>query len=141
MMPQTNKQLVCRWYESAPHADMALAAEAVRPDCLHHLPGLPPLSGADHAALMDSFRTAFPDLAVQVHAIVAEADRVVLRGSWSGTQSGAVLGIPATGKTVQVKEIHAFHVIDGQIAEHWVAMDQLGMLQQLGVLPPPPTSA
>jgi len=140
MTPEATKQLIRRWYESAPHADIVLAAEAVRPDCLHHLPGMPPLSAADHAALMDSFRMAFPDLAVQVHDILTEDDRVVLRGSWSGTQSGAVLGIPATGKSVHVKEMHAFRVSDGQIAEHWVAMDQLSMLQQLGVLPAPPTS-
>lgn len=135
MTPDTNTQLVRRWYESAPQAGASLAVDAVRADCIHHMPGMPPLSGADHAALMESFRMAFPDLAVQVHAIVAEADRVVLRGSWSGTQTGAVLGIPATGRAVQVKEIHAFRLVEGRIAEHWVTMDQLGMLQQLGGFP------
>ena len=49
-------------------------------------------------------------------------------------QVGAVLGIPATGKTANAKEMHSFRLIDGQIAEPWVVMDQLGMWQQFGVI-------
>jgi predicted ester cyclase len=50
-------------------------------------------------------------------------------------QFGAVLGIPTTGKTINAKEMHSFRLIDGQIAEHWAVMAQLGMLRQFGVIP------
>ena len=64
-----------------------------------------------------------------------EVDRPVMCIRVAIAQVGAVVGIPATGKTANAKEMHSFRLIDGQIAEHWVVMDQLGMVQQFGVIP------
>jgi predicted ester cyclase len=46
-------------------------------------------------------------------------------------------GIPPTGKAVTVPAIQTFRLVDGKIAEAWLSIDRLGMLQQLGVLPAP----
>jgi predicted ester cyclase len=61
------------------------------------------------------------------------ADRVV----WTATHTGDFMGIPATGKQIKVSEMHINRFEGGKLAERWGAWDQLGMMQQLGVIPMP----
>jgi predicted ester cyclase len=61
---------------------------------------------------------------------------VVARLTQSGTHHGIFLGIPPTGKRVQVTGIEIFRLAGGKIVEHWNSYDDLGLFQQLGVLPP-----
>src|SRR5439155_22952243 len=81
------------------------------------------------------YRAAFPDLQVNAEDLIAEGDRVVARWSSSGTHKGDFMGIPPTGKQVQITGIDLFRFSGGKIAEHWGVFDQLWMLQQLGVAP------
>jgi predicted ester cyclase len=69
--------------------------------------------------------------------LVAEGDKVTKVWTSTCTHQGAFLGIPSTGNRIVVKGIEVFRIADGKIAEVWVCMDNLGMLQQLGVIPPP----
>jgi len=62
---------------------------------------------------------------------------VVTRGNLTGTNSGSFAGMPPTGKRVTVSYIDMVRFADGKLAEHWGQMDQLGMMQQLGVIPTP----
>lgn len=97
-------------------------------------PGFPP--GVD--AVKNSlklFRAAFPDLRVTVEDIVSEDDKVAVRLTFRGTHGGEFMGIPPTGKTLTIAAIAIDRVSDGKITEHWVVRDDLGMLQQLGVIP------
>jgi len=87
------------------------------------------------------WRKAFPDLNVTVDLIVAEGDLVSVRWTARGTNTGSGNGIPATGKSVQTTGITMFRFADGAIAEEWTAGNQLGLMRQLGLLPPPVTSA
>jgi predicted ester cyclase len=57
--------------------------------------------------------------------------------TWQGTQSGEFLGIPPTGKRVTWGVFDMVRVAEGKIAEHWGLMDQLSLMQQLGVIPIP----
>jgi predicted ester cyclase len=68
---------------------------------------------------------------------IATDDRVVIRLRFSGQHTGELLGISATGRTFSVTHIHVYRLVDGMIVEHWAVRDDLGMLQQLGVVPPP----
>lgn len=83
------------------------------------------------------WRLAFPDLMVSVDLIVAERDLVAVRWTARGTNSGTGNGIPATGKQVQTSGTAIFRFVDGMIAEEWTAGDSLGLLKQLGLMPPP----
>ena len=83
------------------------------------------------------WRLAFPDLNVSVDLLVAEADLVAVRWTARGTNSGVGNGIPATGKYVETSGTAVFRFVDGAIAEEWTAGDSLGLLKQLGLLPPP----
>jgi steroid delta-isomerase-like uncharacterized protein len=81
------------------------------------------------------FATAFPDWHTTVEDLIAEGDKVVMRGVSSGTHHGLFMGIPATGRQVTVPGIHIMRIADGKIVEHWAQGDYLGMMRQLGVVP------
>jgi steroid delta-isomerase-like uncharacterized protein len=83
------------------------------------------------------FCAAFPDLQVTIHDQIAEGNTVVTRKTYQGTQLGAFMGLPPSGKRMSVEVIDILRIVDGKITEHWVVGDELGMLQQLGALPAP----
>jgi predicted ester cyclase len=84
------------------------------------------------------FRAAFPDLHYTVDDTVAEGDKVVQRVTGHGTMHGEFLGMLPTGKPATWTEIHITRAgPDGKFVEHWANVDQVSMLQQLGVIPTP----
>ena len=83
------------------------------------------------------FAAAFPDGHQVIEDVVAEGDRVVARTTFNGTHQGEMQGIPATGKSVSIPSITIFRMDNGKIAEGWLVSDNLGMMQQLGVIPGP----
>lgn len=117
--------------------------DALAADYIHHDPGLP-VPDADREThiqiIAGGFFSAFPDLHVTIHDMVAEGDRVAVRWSFSATHTGELPGnppLPATGKQIDVNAIAFHRVAGGKLAETWVNFDVLGMLQQLGVIPMP----
>lgn len=89
-----------------------------------------------YKGLCQAYFTAFPDLHISTDLLVAEGDKVTKVWTANSTHNGEFLGIPATGNRIVIKGIEVFRIADGKIAEVWVSMDNLGMLQQLGVIPP-----
>ena len=83
------------------------------------------------------FSTAVPDLRVTIQELMAEGDKVALRRSYQGTHRAQLLGIPATGKPLQIGSISSFRLAGGRIAENWEQWDRLALMQQLGVVPAP----
>jgi steroid delta-isomerase-like uncharacterized protein len=82
---------------------------------------------------------AFPDLHFEVEDILETGDKVVGRFRATGTHEEDFMGIPPTGKSVDVQGIDIIRFADDGLAiEHWGVFDALGMLQQLGVAPAPP---
>jgi predicted ester cyclase len=67
--------------------------------------------------------------------VIAENDLVVTRGTFSGTYSGEIMGIPPTGKQVTFSVIHIDRVMNGKIVEHWGQGDTMALMQQLDVVP------
>ena len=80
--------------------------------------------------------TALPETHVTVEDMIAEEDKVVVRLSMSVTQHGAFLGLPPTGKHVTFTGIDIIRIAGGKLVERWAETDMLGLLQQLGVVPP-----
>ena len=83
------------------------------------------------------FLAAFPDLHLTIEDIIAEGDKVMIRLTSRGTHKGEFMGIPPSGKQVTVLEIHIARIANGKIVEHWGLEDNMGMMQQLGAIPPP----
>ena len=88
-------------------------------------------------AVMGSFFAAFPDMRIVVEQSVGEGDIVCTRGYFSGTHDGEFMGIPATGKEVNVKYMDMWRIDEGKAVENWVRLDMLGLMQQLGVVGAP----
>jgi len=85
--------------------------------------------------LCQAYFTSFPNLHITTHDLIAEEDKVLKIWTANSTNKADFMGIPATGKPVKVKGIEMFRIEDGKIAELWINMDNLGMMQQLGVIP------
>ena len=81
------------------------------------------------------FRNVFPDLTCTIEDQIAEGDKVVSRFIWSGVHKGHFMGIPPTGNQVTVKGVVIDRVVEGKFVESRILMDNLGMMQQLGVIP------
>ena len=87
--------------------------------------------------LISTFRSGFPDLRVEVVDTVAEGDEVAIRFRSTGTHEGELMGIEPTGKTTEGSGLVIARFEDGRGVEVWEYGDQLGMLQQLGVVERP----
>ncbi len=138
MEHEANKAIVRRLYEAAfTHTgDLSVIDEFVAEDFVDHAgpPGLPPgREGFRQAAL--AWRHAFPDIALQVDALVAQGNTVALAWTGTGTHSGELMGIPPTGVVGQVVGMSFNRIVDGRLVERWGNSDDLGLLQQLGVIP------
>lgn len=92
---------------------------------------------ANFKQYMAVFHKAFPDMKLTVEDMVAEGDKVVARCHMNGTQTGDFMGTPPTGKSVSIETIDIVRFVDGKCAEHWGLSDDAGMMQQLGMTPPP----
>jgi steroid delta-isomerase-like uncharacterized protein len=78
---------------------------------------------------------SFPDLHFNIEQMVSEGDRVMTQMLMEGTHQGAWLGIPASGKKMQIRMFTVHRVVQSKIVEDWVLVDSLGVFQQLGVVP------
>lgn len=95
----------------------------------HGLPG----SGPDvMKAAIDRVRPALSDTAMEVQDLFVAGDRVAVRLSSSAIQSGLFMGIPPSGRSYTIEEIHIFRLDGDRIAEHWHQIDAMGMMRQLG---------
>ncbi len=98
--------------------------------------GFPP-GPEGYKQLVTMMRTAFPDLKYSIEAEVCEGDLVVQHVKARGTHKGGFMGIAPTGKRLEWTETHVVRMQDGKGVEHWGNIDELGILQQLGVVPAP----
>jgi steroid delta-isomerase-like uncharacterized protein len=82
-------------------------------------------------------REAIPDIHMEVEDVIAEGDTVAYRATLSGTHRGTLMGMAPTGRAFRVQHMHWLRMRDGRSSEHWAVRDDLGMLQQLGIIPEP----
>jgi steroid delta-isomerase-like uncharacterized protein len=111
--------------------------ELIAPNYVNHDMPTPGPGVEGFKQLIGMFRAAFPDMQIAVEDMVAEGDKVVSRGTFTGTHRGEFMGIPATGRQVVVTYTDVWRAENGKFAENWVQLDMLGMLRQLGVVPAP----
>ncbi len=87
--------------------------------------------------VLEVFFGGFPDMHIVVEDVIAEPDKAATRGHFTGTHKGTFMNVPATGKSIKVEYIDIWKAHNGKLVENWVQMDMLGLLIQLGVVPPP----
>jgi steroid delta-isomerase-like uncharacterized protein len=117
-------------------ADVIFAEDCVTHQLRSGLPadGVPrgPQAMKEHIA---DWIASFPDLRFSVEQILSEGDLVMMRLLMQGTHQGVWLGIPASGKSVEIRMITIHRVVRGKIVEDWVLVESLGLFQQFGAVP------
>ena len=116
-----NKDVVRRVFEEVIPAGIPAAMRDYVADDFHDhqpLPGQPPgVEGAEY--VVATMHGAHPDLRFTIEDLIAEADRVTIRWTLHGTNTGPMLGRPPTGQPVELAAIVIFRIADGKIAERW----------------------
>lgn len=136
---QSNSSIVAQFIEKVLNqGDIDSAGEFFWDDMVEQVPL--PGQGPGLAGLKDTLRglsAAFPDMNWTVEEQIAEGDKVVSRFTWTGTQRGDFLGVPATNRAVSVWGMVIDRLEGGKIKDTRIIMDTLGLMMQLGVIPPP----
>ena len=138
MSIEENKAIVRKYIELTNARDLDAAFAHFDPSFVDHAvrPGMP--LGIQGARLFfDMLFTAFPDLHAIIEDIIAEGDKVVDRMTCEGTHQGMFMGAPPTGKRVKWSFIDINRIVEGEVVEHWAEVDTMGIMRQVGLVPPP----
>jgi steroid delta-isomerase-like uncharacterized protein len=132
------RSVIQRWIAAWNAKDLDAAVELLAEEYVRHDANLPEVVGprAQRDFLAGLFM-AFPDLNLQAERLIAQENLVVLHFTVQGTNRGEFMRMPATGREVMIQGVDIFRLIGDKIAEQWVVMDVLGLMQQLGAIPIP----
>ena len=139
-MHEANKAMVLRLIEGVwDRGDVAIVDDLIAVDYLGHAstPADETHGREGYKQFWSSLRAAFPDLRATVEDQIADGDRVVTRWTCCATHTGEFHGIPPTGRQGRMTGITIDRIADGKVVECWTSADELGLLQQLGVVPTP----
>jgi predicted ester cyclase len=117
-----------------------LAEQLVHPEFVNNEADPERRNGASGAAATSEWlRSCFGDLKYDIHRVFVDGDMAAAYVTMHGTHEGGLPpGVPATHKPFAVKHVHLFRFADdGRVVEHSAVRDDLGMVMQLGLLPPP----
>ena len=132
-----NKAIARRHFEELwTRGDLAVAAEIYSPSTVGHCGNLPDQTGypACEQELVSQDLVAFPDGVAAIEDQIAEGDRVVTRWVARGTHGGTFQNVPATGRDVRLVGTDIDRMAGGKVVECWTHVDELGLMQQLGVV-------
>ena len=131
--------LIKRFYEDViGNGNLALIDELTTDDIVDHeegLPGQPP--GREGVKFfVNAMREAFPDVRLKsIEPMMTDGNLEAARTIVAGTHEGELMGVAATGKSVEFESIDIIRVEDGKVAEHWGVTDTMSLMQQLGAIP------
>lgn len=135
---EQNKVLMHRYFDEIVSAgNEATIEEIIHPNFAFRIPTLPePIRGIEGMkGFVKGLRTGFPDIKFTVHKEMAEGDKVAARWTIEGTHLGPFLGAPPSGNHVHDQGVDIFRIKDGKIIDIWVNENDLGLMQQMGVIP------
>ena len=140
-MSEENKALARRVADDLVNPGNVDAVDEIyAPDYVLHDPSTPEdVHGVEGAReFYETVFNAFPDTEISIEELIAEGDKVVTRWTSRGTHQGEFMGLPPSGKRVEVAGVTISRIEGGKIVEDWEFTDALGMMQQLGAIPAPP---
>jgi steroid delta-isomerase-like uncharacterized protein len=124
--------------EAFNQGNLAILDELIAPDGIsHHLSWGTPANRMGLKQLIAMFRTAFPDLNCTVQDEIIQGDKVAAHWTMRGTHKGLFLGNSPTSKSISVMGLIYARIENDQVIENYILIDQMGILQQLGLVPPP----
>ena len=138
MTTEGTKSLARHFFAALEANDRAALNALLAPDFVAYHSATPgPLNREALLQGISMVNAAFSDNHYVIEDQIAEGNRVVTRVTWRATHTGDFQGHPPTGKRIQVSGIAIERHKDGKIVERWLNYDQLGVMQQLGLIPPP----
>jgi predicted ester cyclase len=138
MIPQDNKSIVREFYDQWNSGTIDFE-QLVHADVTNHQPDRDPETGLDKfRRAIEGVMGAVPDSTWTILTLIGEGELVVCHNTWSGTYEGTIFrGVPTPhGKRFSVEHMHIYRIAEDRIAEHWVVRDDLGMMLQVGAVPP-----
>jgi steroid delta-isomerase-like uncharacterized protein len=133
---EQNKQMVRQFFEALNRQDTERIGKLVLSiNYFFHFPGMPAMGWKEDKQFIAAINNAFPDLHNNIVDIVAEGDKVAVRFNVTGTHKGELEGIPPTGKKVSFGAMDFITLMDGKIAEDWLSVDMMGLMQQIRAIP------
>jgi len=113
-----------------------LVDELIAEDLIDHLdlPGLEGRGRKRYRASVEMVLAGFPDFANPIDFVVAEDDHAVSYGRMTGTNTGDLMGLPPTGRSIDLETIGILRFANGMAVERWGVADNMVMMQQLGLL-------
>jgi len=138
MTTEASKLVMRRFVEFINTASEKLAVELISPDAIFHVPGrAEPMRGpGGYLAIIGMMRGGFPDIQWTLEEMISEGDKVAARFTMRGTHRGTFFGVPPTGKSIAVQAMNFYRLSGGQFVEERGQPDLLGLLQQIGAVPP-----
>ena len=132
----TNKQRIEMLFEQVLNRGKdELLDELISGEYVDHNPVQGQAPGAEGIRnKLKGLREAFPDIRFLLEDLVAENDLVAARYHWKASQTGPFMGLPPTGKQVVVRGMDFYRLSEGKVIEHWDSVDQLGLMQQVGLI-------
>ena len=140
-MSEQNTATIETWINEAINSgNDAVVDKLAHPDYVYRNPTEELRGTKAVKALFAAYRAGFPDFHVHVDERVTDGDRMIQAFTLTGTHRGEFMGIPATGRTIEVHGFVFSRFTDGKIVEEWEVIDQLTFLEQLGVVELPAAS-
>jgi len=130
------REVVGRTMDEAWNSGFDIVAELFGENHVYHDPLMPdlPAGPAGVRFAVDMLVTAMPDGVLAIDEWVEEHESLVARWTWTGTNTGPLMGMAPTGRHATLRGTHLFHFRDDVIAETWASYDALGLLGQLGLV-------
>jgi predicted ester cyclase len=125
-------------YEAINTGNLALLDKFVAPGYVEHSEGFQGVEPFKQQVA--AFRAAFPDLRVTIDDLLIDGDRFASRTTVTGTHTGDLMGMPATGRHISVEAVDLGRIENGQAKDRWGGLNMYSMLTQLGVIPAPQPS-
>lgn len=139
-METRNKAIVMQAFDAISNQDYEALSQYFAQDYRRYCQASPEAkveSLDDMVVFLKEWYQAFPDATVETHMMAAEGDLVAVHITFAGTHKAPMGDISATGKRME-SETFGFHRLkDGKIVETWVTWDNVAILKQLGLFPPP----
>lgn len=135
MSTEHNKSVARQFFMEQDRRKGPLDPEIVAADYVARIGSNPPMDIAGHSGFGVMFYQGFPDIYHTIDDVIAEGDQVTVRFTLRGAHTGNFMGIPATGKSIEVSAIAMLSFVTGRVSTLTAQFDQIGLMQQLGVIP------
>ena len=132
---EENKLLITSFIQEVfNNHNMTAVDKYYAPNLIHHNPVVGK-GRQEFKEFFIQFLSAFPDIHASIEHMIAESTFVLVFLNWTGTHKGEFLGTPATNKPINIRTADLFRIgINGTIAEHWIVVDSLNLLKEIGMI-------